>query len=405
MRTKIAYLLLLVVAVVVGYWYAGQTGAGPGARAFGAGANEAAETAATEPAPLPDGVTTDSQPVAMDSDEKNNVSIYRKASPAVVNITTQAIEFDFFSRPVPTGGSGSGFLVDKKGHIVTNNHVIQGAEKIQVTFSDGTSLEAEIVGVDPLTDIAVIRIDPGNRNLPSLTLGDSDRLQVGQKVLAIGNPFGLQGTLTTGVISALRRNIQTRTSILDEAIQTDAAINPGNSGGPLLDSEGRVIGVNTLIQSPSGGSVGVGFAVPVNTVKFVLNDLLEHGRVRRGFLGIKGAALEQLPGLVDYFDLPIDKGVVIGEVIPGSAAEKADLRGGDRLARVGRVRWPIGGDVIVTVDGKAVTNLLDLNRQLYKRRPGEQVTVEYYRGVEKKSVRVTLQQREDIPARTRRRRQ
>lgn len=399
MRTRLAYLLLLVVAAAGGFWYAGLTGLGPDlARALGAGPAESEAPlfpAAFEETSVPDGVQVDSRPVKMDSDEQNNVDVYQKTSPAVVNITTQAVELDFFRRPIPTGGSGSGFLVDSKGHIVTNNHVVAGADKIQVTFSDGHSQEAEIVGVDPLTDLALLRIDPGGKPLPALTLGNSGNLRVGQKVLAIGNPFGLQGTLTTGVISALRRSLETSTSILDEAIQTDAAINPGNSGGPLLDSQGRVIGVNTIIQSPSGGSVGVGFAVPVNTVKSILSDLLEFGRVRRGSLGIRGAPLEMMPALVDYFDLPIEQGVVIGEIMRGSAAEKAGLRGGKRLVMVGRYRWPIGGDVITAVNGKQVTSPLDINRILYKMRPGTKVQLEYYRDGEKKTLEATLEERRD----------
>ena len=412
MQRRLTYLLLLLVAASMGYWYAARTGAGPDlGRALGASAEgedtlEPASSGADEDPSLPQGVRSDTRPVRMDSDERNNVEVYQLASPAVVNITTQAVELDFFFRPVPTGGSGSGFLVDSDGHIVTNNHVIAGADKIQVTLSDGSNVEAEIVGVDSLTDLAIIQIKPEKGRLPALTLGDSDGLRVGQKVLAIGNPFGLEGTLTTGIISALGRSIDTGSgSILDEAIQTDAAINPGNSGGPLLDSQGRVIGVNTLIIDPTraGASAGVGFAIPINTVKFVLNDLLEFGRVRRGSLGIQGAALERLPGLVEYFDLPIDEGVVISRVLRGGGADRAGLRGGTREAVIGRFRFRIGGDVIVSVDGQPVKSSLDINRLIYKRKPGGQVTVEYYRGQDKRSAKVTLGEREEEQPRRRRR--
>ncbi|MCH8946455.1 MAG: trypsin-like peptidase domain-containing protein, partial [Acidobacteria bacterium] len=251
---------------------------------------------------------------------------------------------------------------------------------------------AEVVGLDPLTDLAVLRIDPGARRLPTLPLGDSSRLQVGQKVLAIGNPFGFQGTLTTGVISALERSLENKQGgLLDEAIQTDAAINSGNSGGPLLDSQGQVIGVNSMIFTPSGGSVGIGFSIPVNTVKFVVNDLIRFGKVRRGWLGISG--LEIWPDLAEALDLPVDRGVLVERLVRGATADQAGLRGGDRWARWGRYRFRIGGDLIVTVNGKPVKKVLDVNRLIYKKRPGETVEIEFYRGRRKRSARVKLQER------------
>ncbi len=399
MRIRLAYVALLLIAASAGYWVAVRSGAGPassparGDAAFSpdpaALANAIAEPAVT----LPEGIKSDISSVAMDSDESNSVEVYRAASPAVVNITTQTVELDLFFRPVPREGSGSGFIVDEEGHIVTNHHVIDGAEKILVTLADRKTYEAEVVGSDLLTDIAVLKIS-GAGKLRSLTLGDSTRLQVGQKVLAIGNPFGLTGTLTTGVISALDRSLDTgQGSLLDEAIQTDAAINPGNSGGPLLDSQGRVIGVNTLIQTPSGGSVGLGFAIPVNTLKWVLSDLMEFGRVRRGSLGVQGAPLEMLPRLVEYLRLPVSRGILLGVITPGSGAEKAGLRGGNRTVTAGRYRVTIGGDIITAIDGDKVSTAVDVNRALYKRRPGDTVEVEYYRDGKRHTVKVTLSER------------
>jgi len=400
MRTRLAYFMLVLTAASAGYWYAGQTGAGPDlSRAQGAGsaANTASNTTTSSaPSFLPANVSEDNTPTSLVAGERNNIDIYQKASPAVVNITTRTLEMDFFFRTIPREGSGSGFLVDQEGHIVTNNHVVADARQIQVTLSDRSTYEAEIIGVDPLTDLAVIRIKPGSKRLPALTLGDSDPLQVGQKVLAIGNPFGLQGTLTTGVISAVNRTIYTGdNSLLDEAIQTDAAINPGNSGGPLLDSQGRVIGVNTMIIDPTraGGSVGVGFAVPVNTVKFVLNDLIEYGRVRRGSLGIRGYEIGMISGLANALNLPVEQGVLIRDIEGGGPADKAGLRESDRVAIVGRYRFPVGGDIITTVDGQEVKSPQDINRMLYLKRPGERVTVEYYRNNKKRSVKITLEER------------
>ena len=410
MRIRFAYFALLLIAASAGYWVAVRSGAGPASSPAQGDATfspdpSALTNAVAEPAvTLPEGIKSDISPVAMDSDESNNVAVYRAASPAVVNITTQTVELDFFFRPVPRGGSGSGFIVDEEGHIVTNHHVIDGAEDIQVTLADRRTYKAEIVGSDLLTDLAVLKISGAGR-LRSLTLGDSTRLQVGQKVLAIGNPFGLTGTLTTGVISALERSLDTgQGSLLDEAIQTDAAINPGNSGGPLLDSQGRVIGVNTLIQTPSGGSVGLGFAIPVNTLKWVLSDLMEFGRVRRGSLGVQGAPLEMLPRLVEHLDLPVSRGILLGVITPDSGAERAGLRGGTRSIVVGRYRIRIGGDIITALDGEKVSTAVDVNRALYKRRPGDPVEVEYYRDGKRRTVKVTLSERPE-ERRSRRRRQ
>lgn len=397
MRIRAVYWLLLVVAgFLVGY-YLEWPGTTPEpalppfesevAQANGATTEAATSSPVAEAAAAPAPVRTE-----LGQGERNNVAVYQQASAAVVNITTRTVEMDFFRRAVPREGSGSGFLIDQRGHIVTNHHVVANAGQIQVTLADRSSFEAKVVGLDPLTDLAVLRIDPGARRLPTLPLGDSSRLQVGQKVLAIGNPFGFQGTLTTGVISALERSLENKQGgLLDEAIQTDAAINSGNSGGPLLDSQGQVIGVNSMIFTPSGGSVGIGFSIPVNTVKFVVNDLIRFGKVRRGWLGISG--LEIWPDLAEALDLPVDRGVLVERLVRGATADKAGLRGGDRWARWGRYRFRIGGDLIVTVNGKPVEKVLDVNRLIYKKRPGETVEIEFYRGRRKRSARVKLQER------------
>lgn len=331
-------------------------------------------------------------PAAASSDEQNNIEVYRTVSPAVVNVTTRALERDFFFGVVPVEGSGSGFLFDRTGHILTNHHVIQGAEQIQVTLADRSTFSARVIGADQFTDLAVLRINPGRKVLPVVQLGDSDRLRVGQKVLAIGNPFGFEGTLTTGVISALGRTIQTESgTLLDEAIQTDAAINRGNSGGPLLDSTGRVIGVTSLIFSPTGTSVGIGFAIPVNTVKFILDDLLREGRVRRPVLGITGIPVD--PTLADALGLPAERGMLVQEVIPGSTAEEAGIRGGDREVIVGRWRLIVGGDIIVALNGQPVESPLDLTRLLYRKRPGQTVNITLYRDRRQLRVTATLKER------------
>ncbi len=397
MRIRAVYWLLLVVAGFLAGYYLEWPGTTPEpalppfesevAQANGATTEAATSSPVAEVAAAAVPVQTE-----LGRDERNNVAVYQQASAAVVNVTTRTVEMDFFRRAIPREGSGSGFLIDQRGHIVTNHHVVANAGQIQVTLADRSSFEAKVVGLDPLTDLAVLRIDPGARRLPTLPLGDSSHLQVGQKVLAIGNPFGFQGTLTTGVISALERSLQTEQGgLLDEAIQTDAAINSGNSGGPLLDSQGQVIGVNSMIFTPSGGSVGIGFSIPVNTVKFVVNDLIRFGKVRRGWLGISG--LEVWPDLAEALDLPVDHGVLVERLVRGATADQAGLRGGDRWARWGRYRFRVGGDLIVTVDGKPVEKVLDVNRLIYKKRPGKTVEIEFYRGRRKRSARVKLQER------------
>src|SRR5581483_8571360 len=267
----------------------------------------------------------------LDSDEQNNISVYRKNIPSVVNISAKAITFDFFYGAVPQEGQGSGFIIDKEGHILTNYHVIADARQIDVTLHNRKRYRATLVGRDPSHDLAVIQISAPD--LSPAVLGDSRNLQVGQKVYAIGTPFGLSGTLTTGIVSSIRPVREPDGMVIDEAIQTDAAINPGNSGGPLMNWRGEVIGINTMILSSVGQSAGIGFAIPINTAKAVLNDLVTLGRVRRPALGLLSIPIS--PELADQLGLPADYGLLIVRVVPGGAAERAGLRGGNEPAYLG----------------------------------------------------------------------
>jgi S1-C subfamily serine protease len=291
--------------------------------------------------------------------EAQIIAVYEAASRAVVNITSRTYAYNWFRQPVPQEGTGSGFVYDAEGHIVTNYHVVENAEELLVTLADGTVYEAEIVGEDPANDLAVIRIDASAALPPPLPVGDSDQLRVGQFVVAIGNPFGLDQTLTVGVISALGRVIESPedNGFIGEAIQTDAAINPGNSGGPLLDLEGRVIGVNSQIISTSGSSAGIGFAVSANTVWRVVPELIAHGHYPHPWLGAEMAPLT--PSTADVLreagmDDVTDAGLLVLEVVRGGPADKAGIRGGSRVARIGRYRVPVDGDIIIGIDGQPV---------------------------------------------------
>jgi putative serine protease PepD len=322
-------------------------------------------------------------------DEVINVKVYSQAGPAVANILTRTLEYDVFMDPVPVEGAGSGFVIDPRGYILTNFHVVQGAQAISVTMGDRSHYDAKFIGADERNDIALVKVDPKGRKLPSLTMGDSDGLQVGQRVLAIGNPFGFQSTLTTGVVSALGRTVQTSQSTsIDSAIQTDAAINQGNSGGPLLNSHGDVIGINSAIYTPSGTTAGIGFAIPINTAKQIAQDLITEGRVRRPFMGVQAWALT--PSLAEALNLPVNEGMLIERVTPGSPAERAGLRGGSREAVLGMRRILLGGDVLVGIDGRPIASQLDMNLVMNRKRPGDTVKVQFYRGGQKMETQVTL---------------
>jgi S1-C subfamily serine protease len=319
------------------------------------------------------------------TDEQNNIEIYRALSPGVVNVHSTSYARDFFGFVEPQEGSGSGSVIDQDGNILTNYHVIEGATKLAVSFGGQKNYAAQLVGGDPDTDLAVIRlIEKPKQPLTIIALGDSDKLEVGQKVLAIGNPFGLDRTLTTGVISGLQRPIRARNGRpIEGAIQTDASINPGNSGGPLLDSHGRMIGINSQILSPSGGSAGVGFAVPVNIAKRIVPQLVRSGEVRRPKLGISSRDVEVLKNQIE---LPVSQGVVIWQVAPGDAAANAGLRG---LTQTENGDVEIG-DIIVGIDNEKVANNDDLYRILEKHQVGDTVQVQVMRNGRRASVPVRL---------------
>jgi len=325
-------------------------------------------------------------PANFDADEQNNIAVYKKALPSVVNITSTAVAFDFFYGAVPQQGMGSGFVIDTEGHILTNNHVVEGARQLEVTTSDKKKYKAQIVGTDPVHDLAVIQIP--NKSVPQAEIGDSKSLVVGQKVYAIGNPFGLSGTMTRGIISSIR-SLKGQRGFIDEAIQTDAAINPGNSGGPLLNARGQVIGINTMILT--GGveqSAGIGFAIPINTAKAVLDDLVHLGRVRRPEMGVRTIPIG--PELADQMGLAADSGLLILEVVPGSAADRAGLRGGTERAYLGNAPIMIGGDLVVAIDGQPVEDQQDLSHVMQNHRSGDTVTVTVYRGKRRMDFKLVL---------------
>jgi len=329
---------------------------------------------------------------ALTEEERNNIAVYQKASQGVVNITSTVLERDFFFGLVPREGAGSGAVIDPRGYILTNNHVIKDARRIEVTLSDGSKWPGRLVGTDPENDLAVIRIEAPPEKLKPIPLGSSNDLQVGQKVLAIGNPFGLGETLTIGIISSLGRSIRSETgSMIEDLIQTDAAINPGNSGGPLLDSEGQLIGVNTAIFSPSGGSVGIGFAIPVDTAKRIVPDLIEKGYVSHPWVGVSLFPLQ--PGLAKALKIGTDRGAMIVEVARGGPADRAGLRGGSKTVQVGNALIPVGGDVVVAIDGERVNSSEDFVRIIRRHRVGEKVVLGIVRDGRAIEVSVVLGER------------
>ncbi len=330
-------------------------------------------------------------------DERENISVYEQLNEAVVNITTETVAINWFLEPVPQeGGSGSGSIIDTRGYVLTNNHVIENAYKVFINLADGSQFEGQVIGTDPENDLAVLKFEPPRGiQLKTIPFGDSTNLRVGQKVLAIGNPFALERTLTVGIVSGLGRPIQTsRQNIIRNMIQTDASINPGNSGGPLLDSHGKMIGINTMIYSPSGGSVGIGFAVPVNTAKRVVAELIEFGKVRRGW--IDASVVQLFPALVRYAKLPVSQGLLVSRTKRNGFAERAGIRQGTEPIRYGSSVIYIGGDVITMVDGIKVNTLADLYSALEDNKPGERVAVEVNRSGKIVRLDVILADREEI---------
>ena len=327
--------------------------------------------------------------------------IYRRAAPGVVQVTATEIVSTpsvdpFFGTPFPgqrrAQALGSGFVIDKAGHIVTNYHVVQGARSVDVSFSNNESLKAKIIGTDPSTDIAVLQVDAHSRALTPLPLGDSDAVRVGDSVVAIGNPFGYDRTVTAGIVSALQRVIQAPNSYsIDHVIQTDAALNKGNSGGPLLDASGRVVGVNSQIttgDSGSTGNVGVGFAVPINTVSAVASQLIHTGHVEHAFIGISAQPVTRTAAKL--FRLPASHGLLVARVQPGSGAASAGLRAGRHNATLAGETYPLGGDLIDSVDGSPLYSIEQLRDVIGEKKPGEDVSLGVYRGDQHRSVTVKL---------------
>jgi S1-C subfamily serine protease len=321
------------------------------------------------------------------SDEVNNIDIYKASKESVVFITSTVYQRTFFFDVVPTRALGSGFLINSEGQILTNNHVVSGSSKLEVTLPDQSRYDAKILVREQVDDLALIQIEP-KKKLSFLKLGDSDSLQVGQKVLAIGNPFGLASTLTTGIVSSLGRDIRGENSVLEGMIQTDAAINEGNSGGPLLDSQGNVIGINTAILAPSGGNVGIGFAMPINRAKSMLERFRTGKSFGRPRLGISTVYI--VGDLAEELKLPASGGLLVQEVGRGSAAEAAGLHGYNNVVAIGNLRLGIGGDFIMGVDGKPVTEQDAVTRAISRKHAGDTLTLKIFRGGRTIDVQVKL---------------
>jgi S1-C subfamily serine protease len=330
---------------------------------------------------------------AVDVEEQRVIAVYQHTSPAVVNITTQVLRRSFFFGLIPEEGSGSGFVYDGDGHIITNYHVVAGAEEILVSFGEDKELPAKIVGVDPPNDLAVLWVDELPGGAEPIPLGDSDALQVGQRAIAIGNPFGqFERTLTVGVVSAVNRTVKTDDDqVLRGVIQTDAAINRGNSGGPLLDSSGRLIGVNTALFSPTGTSAGVGLAIPVNKLKRIVPELIQHGRFPHPWLGIEGLGYELYPELARALDLPVDQGLLIAQLYRNSPAVRAGLRGATEEVIYRQRRLLVGGDILTAIDGVPLRNWEDLDAYLQEQTEvGQTVTLTIWRGGREMTIEVEL---------------
>ena len=339
------------------------------------------------PTPTPIVIVVTATPLppemAIDVEEQRVISVYQRTSPAVVNITTQVLRHSFFYGLIPEEGSGSGFVYDYDGHIITNYHVVADASEIVVSFGSDKELPAEIIGVDPLNDLAVLRVAELPEGVEPIPLGDSDALQVGQRAIAIGNPFGqFERTLTVGVVSAVNRTVKTDEDlVLRGVIQTDAAINRGNSGGPLLDSSGQLIGVNSALFSPTGASAGVGLAIPVNKLKQIVPELIQHGRYPHPWLGIEDLGYDLYPELAQALELPVDRGLLIAQLYRNSPAVRAGLRGATEEVIYRRRRILVGGDILTAIDGAPLRNWDDLDAYLQEQTEvGQTVTLTIWRG-------------------------
>ena len=352
---------------------------------------EETELAVFETAPVKQIVRPVSNDIPYTQDELQNISVYDACNGAVVNINTKVTAINWFLEPiVEDGGSGSGSIIDKRGYVLTNVHVIKGATKIYVSLSDGTQYEATVVGQDEDSDLAVIKFTPPEGTvLQTISFGDSTKLKVGQKVIAIGNPFGFDRTMTTGIVSALGRPIKNSSNrIIRNMIQTDSAINPGNSGGPLLDTSGKMIGINTMIYSSSGNSAGVGFAVPAETAVRVASDLLKYGRVRRGVIEVSLVQLNNT--IANYANLDIAKGVLVSRATKGGNADAAGIIEGTQAARYGNTIIYLGGDIITKIDNISVTSIADYYSALESKRPGDVVNVTVHRNGKDRTVSIRL---------------
>jgi S1-C subfamily serine protease len=330
------------------------------------------------------------------SDEQENIDIYRNLNPAVVNITTTVLVGYWFMEPMPVeGGTGSGSIIDRQGYVLTNFHVIEKADAVYINLADGQQFEGEIVGVDPENDLAVLKFNPGNTELQVIPFGSSENLQVGQKVLAIGNPFGFERTLTTGIVSGLGRPIRNQNNrIIQGMIQTDASINPGNSGGPLLDSAGMMIGINTMIYSPAGGSVGIGFAVPVNTAKRIIPDLIEFGEVKRGWIQMEFFQIDSR--FARYARVPVSSGIYVNRIVQDGNAADAGLRGGlaNQAYRIDlQTTLYLGGDIIQQVNGTVVNTVAEYYAALESTRPGDKIEIQFLRNNRERTAEIILGER------------
>lgn len=323
------------------------------------------EVVASQPTPIVV-VATPTPALDLDTAELRTIEVYRRYSPAVVNINTQVMRSDFFYGVYPEEGSGSGFVWDDEGHIITNYHVVEGADQITVSFGEGQQQQAEVIGVDPANDLAVLRIDSLPEGVEPMPLGDSDTLVVGQSAIAIGNPFGqFERTLTVGVVSAVNRTINLENNrVLRGVVQTDASINRGNSGGPLLDSRGQLIGVNSAIYSPTGADAGVGLAIPVNKVKHVVPVLIATGHFPHPWLGIEGLGYALSTDLAQLLDLPVDQGLLIARIYQNSPAEQAGIRTATQARQFGSRRYLVGGDILTAIDDVSLASWEDLNAYL-----------------------------------------
>ena len=364
-----------------------------GAVALLGGLEGSTTTVVTETAPPPSTLAAPSAN-AMTVNE-----IYERAAPGVVQIASTSGNTDAFSGDIPPSALGSGFVVDKAGHIVTNFHVIEDAEEIRVSFSNRDTVEAELIGTDPSTDLAVLQVESSAGALTPLPLGDSDEVRVGDPVVAIGNPFGLDRTATAGIVSALQRLITAPNDFtIDHVIQTDAPINRGNSGGPLLNSRGEVIGVNTQIETggiSTGGNVGIGFSVPSNTVEDVVAQILQTGRVEHAYLGIAGQPIT--PDLAETYNLPVEAGVLVEEVRVSSGAARAGLEAGETRVVVAGETYNLGGDIIVAADGEPISSIEELRDAIAAHKPGDKLRLRIFRGAKRTSVTVTLGRQPSSP--------